>query len=194
MASSRTSNRNFLLKLSLTEVPDSGNTSQWRATNRRGFASDASNSQEKDNGDPSFSSRYRYGRYCFLDDGSDAETTKSTPPSSEAPNLPDATFFDLQAPTPVTNDVKIGDVMKRLFSDEHLHFISADHILFNKSSAFPNQYRPHLVPTLSRYLEMRKAMRAVAYANSVAEMVRWPPHTDSVKFSEGPGVVYRYSL
>lgn len=55
----------------------------------------------------------------------------------------DGEFFDLSAPT-VTNDaprVKLEDVMKRLFSHEHLHFILADRILFYRFSSFLNRYK-----------------------------------------------------
>ena len=55
----------------------------------------------------------------------------------------DGEFFDLSAPT-ATNEaprVKLEDVMKRLFSHEHLHFILADHILFYRFSSFLNRYK-----------------------------------------------------
>ncbi|KAN0119674.1 hypothetical protein V8E51_001882 [Hyaloscypha variabilis] len=79
--------------------------------------------------------------------------------------------------------VKLEDVMKRLFSEEHLHFILGDHALFYRFSRFLNHYKPHLVPTLIRYLEMRKAVKAIEYANAVTRRVRWPSHTDYCKFS-----------
>ncbi|KUJ12263.1 uncharacterized protein LY89DRAFT_623352 [Mollisia scopiformis] len=73
--------------------------------------------------------------------------------------------------------------MKRLMSAEHLHFILADHTLFYRFSSFLNRYRSHLVPTLIRYLEMRKAMKAIEYANSIVRTIRWPSHTDFCKFT-----------
>lgn len=99
---------------------------------------------------------------------------------------PDSTksqFFDLKPPIPHTGNGKIEDLAKRLFSDEHLLFILQDHALFQKFSMFINRFRPHLVPTLVRYLEMRKAMKAIEYANAVARNVPWPSHTDFCKFS-----------
>lgn len=39
------------------------------------------------------------------------------------------------------------------------------------------------MPTLIRYLEMTKAMKAIEYANAVARKIRWPSHTDFCKFS-----------
>ncbi len=92
-------------------------------------------------------------------------------------------FFDLQPPLSNASNVKIEDIMKRLFSSEHLHFILGDHGLFFKFSTFLNRYRPLLVPTLVRYLELRKVMKAVDYSNAVARTIRWPSHTDFCKFS-----------
>lgn len=40
-----------------------------------------------------------------------------------------------------------------------------------------------MVPTLIRYLEMRKAIKAIEFANAVARKIRWPSHTDYCKFS-----------
>jgi hypothetical protein len=91
---------------------------------------------------------------------------------------PAVCFFDLQPRVPKTNHVKIRDIMKRLFSAEYLNFI-----LFYKLSSFLNHYSSHMVPTMIRYLKMRKAVKAIEYANAIARTVRWPPHTDYCKFS-----------
>ncbi len=96
----------------------------------------------------------------------------------------EAGFFDLSVPIPIAKEVGIEHVMKRLFSKEHLHFILADHVLFYRFSSFLNRFKPHIVPTLVRYLEMRKAMKAIEYANAVARSIRWPSHTDYCKFSK----------
>ena len=40
-----------------------------------------------------------------------------------------------------------------------------------------------MIPTLVRYLEMRKAIKAIEFANAVAKGIRWPSHTDTAKFS-----------
>jgi hypothetical protein len=73
--------------------------------------------------------------------------------------------------------------MSRLFSEEHLLFILGDHIFFYSFSSFLNRYSSHLVPALVRYLEMRKAVKAIEYPNAVARRVRQPSHTDYCKFS-----------
>lgn len=95
----------------------------------------------------------------------------------------DGEFFDLRPPMSAAVDVEVEDVMKKLFSTEHLHFILTDHSLFLKFSSFLNQYRPNLVPALVRYLEMRKATKAIEYANAIAKSIQWPSHTDFYKFS-----------
>lgn len=112
------------------------------------------------------------------DDSSRMEAT-----STQDHDPTESTFFDLQPPVPSANQVKIENVMRQLFSEEHLHFIIGDHILFYRFSSFLNCYKSHLVPTLIRYLEMRKAVKAIEYANAVARGVRWPSHTDYCNFS-----------
>ncbi|KAI9054229.1 hypothetical protein LZ554_001397 [Drepanopeziza brunnea f. sp. 'monogermtubi'] len=102
---------------------------------------------------------------------------------SEEHDSGEGEFFDLQPPPSSAKQVKVEDVMRRLFSAEHLHFILADHSLFYKFSSFLNRCKPNLVPTLIRYLEMRKAMKAIEYANSVVRSIRWPSHTDFHKSS-----------
>jgi hypothetical protein len=90
----------------------------------------------------------------------------------------DNSFFLLHPPTQKSSNVKLEDLVKRLFSDEHLLFILGDHALFLKFSTFLNRYQPHLVPSLIRFLEMRKSMKAIDYANAVARKLQWPSHTD----------------
>jgi hypothetical protein len=93
-------------------------------------------------------------------------------------------FFDLRPPQSNASHVKLEDLVKRLFSHEHLHFIIADQALFYRFCIFVNRFKPYLAPTLVRYLEMRKAMKAIEYANAVARKIRWPSHTDHCKFSK----------
>lgn len=104
------------------------------------------------------------------------------PITIEEPEGTEAEFFDLHPPTSLASRIKIEDIAKRLFSAEHLHFILGDHALFSKFSSFLNSYKPSLIPTLIRYLEMRKAMKATEYANAIASSIRWPSHTDHCKF------------
>ncbi|KAI1008006.1 hypothetical protein K3495_g234 [Podosphaera aphanis] len=106
-------------------------------------------------------------------------------PTSEQPDVLDGSnFFDLRPPLPLENDeTKIEELMKRLFSEEHLHSILSDYTYSQRFSSFLNRYRPHLVPTLLRYIQMRKAMKAIEYANAVARSINWSSNTDICKFS-----------
>ncbi|KAM3083650.1 hypothetical protein ACMFMF_001019 [Clarireedia jacksonii] len=124
----------------------------------------------------------------LLSDSTVSMENEGTPRPATTPiKTPDSTksqFFDLQPPTPHALNVKIEDLAKRLFSNEHLLFILQDHALFQKFSIFINKFKPHLVPALVRYLEMRKAIKAIEYANAVAQKIRWPFRTDFCKFSD----------
>jgi len=111
----------------------------------------------------------------FDDDDDKPITTEEKPQDTRETA---ESFFDLGATAPKRDDGSIENVMKRIFSAEHLDFILADHVLFHRFSSFLNQYRTKLVPTLIRYLEMRKARKAVEYANAVARQIRWPTHLD----------------
>jgi hypothetical protein len=110
-----------------------------------------------------------------------------SPTETTVPRGPDtgesAAFFDLAPPLSTASHVKVEEVMKKLVSEEHLQFILGDHALFYRFSTFLNRYKSHLVPTLIRYLEMRKAMKSIEYANAIARTIRWPTHTDYSKFS-----------
>ncbi|KAH7346449.1 hypothetical protein BKA65DRAFT_276984 [Rhexocercosporidium sp. MPI-PUGE-AT-0058] len=116
-----------------------------------------------------------------LDMADEVQTSTST--TGDPDTTGEAEFFDLQPPAAAASSVRIEDVVKRLFSAEYLHFILGDHLLFYQFSTFLNRFRPSLVPALIRYLEMRKAIKAIEYANAVARSVRWPSHTDYCKFS-----------
>jgi len=111
--------------------------------------------------------------------GNGAVQTLDSPASDSG----ESKFFDLKPPAASGSSAKIEDLMSRLYAPEHLHLILADHGLFLKFSTFLNRFRPNLVPTLIRYLEMKKAMKAIAYGNSLARKIRWPSRTDYSLFS-----------
>jgi hypothetical protein len=110
-----------------------------------------------------------------------------SPAETTVPRGPDsgesAAFFDLAPPLSTASHVKVEDLTKKLFSEEHLEFILGDHGLFYRFSTFLNRYKSHLVPTLIRYLKKRKAMKSIEYANAVARTIRWPTHIEYSKFS-----------
>lgn len=107
-----------------------------------------------------------------------------TPTSEPVDHLDGNNFFDLRPPLPSENDEsRIEELMKRLYSAEHLHTILSDYSHSQRFSSFLSRCRPHLVPTLHRYIEMRKAMKAIEYANTVARSINWPSHHDHCKIS-----------
>jgi hypothetical protein len=112
-----------------------------------------------------------------------------SPRETTIPRGPDfgesAAFFDLAPPLSTASHVKVEDVMKRLFSDEQTcSSFLGDHVLFYRFSPFLNRYKSHLVPTLIRYLEMRKAMKLIEYANAVARTIRLQAACTDVRFED----------
>lgn len=77
--------------------------------------------------------------------------------------------FDLKAPPPNKPVKFLEHYSEELFSDAHLCSILRDSTSFLRFTAFLNRYRPQSTPILLRYLEAQKAIKAVEYANSLAE-------------------------
>lgn len=83
----------------------------------------------------------------------------------------DPSCYDLVAPTD-ENTSDAYSLEKRadlLFSREHLATIFEDPVLLSKFTAFLTNYRANSVPMLVYYLDAVKAIRAINYANAVAE-------------------------
>ncbi|KAL9071653.1 MAG: hypothetical protein Q9161_004078 [Pseudevernia consocians] len=83
--------------------------------------------------------------------------------------------FDLKPPPPNSKVKNVDTLSEQLFSGDHLRVILKDPSFFLRFTAFLNRYRPHSAPILVRYLEAQKAMKAVEYANAVAETMRPTP-------------------
>lgn len=83
--------------------------------------------------------------------------------------------FDLKPPPPNSKVKNVDTLSEQLFSGDHLRVILKDPSFFLRFTAFLNRYRPHSAPTLVRYLEAQKAMKAVEYANALAETIRPSP-------------------
>ena len=66
---------------------------------------------------------------------------------------------------------------QQLFSREHLQVIFSDPALLLRFTAFLSAVRPESVPILIYYLDALKALKALAYANAIAEgLDRIPGH------------------
>lgn len=87
--------------------------------------------------------------------------------------------FDLKPPPPNSRVRNVDTLSERLFSGDHLRVILKDPSFFLRFTAFLNRYRPHSAPVLVRYLEAQKAMKAVEYANALAETIKPTPGDQS---------------
>ena len=90
--------------------------------------------------------------------------------------------FDLKPPPPNSKVKNVDTLSELLFSGDHLRVILKDPSFFLRFTAFLNRYRPHSARVLVRYLEAQKAMKAVEYANALAETIRPGPGEQSSPF------------
>lgn len=83
----------------------------------------------------------------------------------------DPANFDLvAAPQEEINATyQLDEHAEKLFSREHLEAIFADRKTLLKFTGFLNNLRPQSIPILIFYLDALKALRAIKYANAVAE-------------------------
>lgn len=84
----------------------------------------------------------------------------------------DPRSYDLLAPPQDVRDVGMYALERRaeqLFSAQHLHIIFGDPKLLLKFTGYLNSHRPSSIPVLIYYLDALKAIRAINYANAIAE-------------------------
>ncbi|CAK3882878.1 hypothetical protein AC579_8755 [Lecanosticta acicola] len=84
----------------------------------------------------------------------------------------DPRSWDLVAPLPNDQDRGMYALERRsdqLFSAEHLRTIFEDPKLLLRFTGFLNSHRPKSIPILIYYLDALKALRAINYANAIAE-------------------------
>ena len=84
----------------------------------------------------------------------------------------DAQNFELRPPPPNKSVKNLDILSEQLFSGDHLRVILRDPSFFLRFTAFLNRYKPNLAPVLVRYLEAQKAIKAVEYANALAESIK----------------------
>ena len=90
-------------------------------------------------------------------------------PQAQNPESSDANDFDLKAPAPKPKPPSVESLSELLFSAGHLNSILHDPREIARFTAFLNKYRPDYQPLILRYLETQKAIKAIEYANAVAE-------------------------
>lgn len=84
----------------------------------------------------------------------------------------DPRSWDLVAPAQDDQEVGMYALERRsdqLFSAEHLRTIFEDPKLLLRFTGFLNSHRPQSIPILIYYLDALKALRAINYANAIAE-------------------------
>ncbi|KAI0472175.1 hypothetical protein GGR56DRAFT_110654 [Xylariaceae sp. FL0804] len=82
----------------------------------------------------------------------------------------DPASFDLVAPVQVSNpQFALETRSELLFSQDHLSVIFEDPLLLQRFANFLCASKPESVPLLVYYLDSLKALRAIGYANAIAE-------------------------
>lgn len=89
----------------------------------------------------------------------------------------DPDSFDLAAPAPAGVEVRpqLEPLERRsllMFSKTHLRIVFADLKLLRRFSAFLMENRPEHVPLLVYHLDVRKALAAIRYTNSVMGLLK----------------------
>jgi hypothetical protein len=79
--------------------------------------------------------------------------------------------YDLKPPAPSISHDNIEVLARRFFSADHLDLILRDQNAGPRFVHFLNEYKPRYATTLTHYIESRKAITAVAYANAIAEQI-----------------------
>lgn len=122
--------------------------------------------------DPSENSTRQYGRSGITikhdKHGSHPLQRTMTDPYAHSSD-PDAMDFDLKAPAPKRRPPSIEKLSELLFSAEHLNSILHEPREIARFTAFLSKYKAEYQPLILRYLETQKAIKAIDYANAVAE-------------------------
>ena len=96
----------------------------------------------------------------------------------------DPQSFDLVcAPIENHRQFSLENRSEQLFSKQHLEAIFADTASLLRFTSFLSVARPKSVPTLIYYLDALKALRAINYANAVAEALE---PIDGLEFTDTP--------
>ena len=82
----------------------------------------------------------------------------------------DPRSFDLvAAPESLSKQYSLENRSTLLFSRDHLQIIFADPSLLLRFTSFLSACRPKSIPILIYYLDATKALKAISYANAIAE-------------------------
>lgn len=82
--------------------------------------------------------------------------------------------YNLQPPPPFGALSHAEYLADRLFSHDHLNIILKDTAHLQRFTNFLIKYQPQNLPTLVRYLDSQKAIKAIQYANALAKQTFQP--------------------
>ena len=108
-------------------------------------------------------------------DQGEEQTEQLTAPTTALGSGSDEPSYDLKPPPPSISHDNVESLALRFFSVDHLDLILRDHALAARFTRFLNQYRAQHAPTLGRYMETKKAMAAIEYANALADHIPATP-------------------
>lgn len=86
-------------------------------------------------------------------------------------SMDELTSYDLNPPPPSVSEENAEYLASRLFSADHLDVILKDTQQSRRFRSFLETYHPQSAATLVRYMESQKALAAIRYANSLANVV-----------------------
>ena len=101
------------------------------------------------------------------DDQRDYETDPTTARGSDEPGS-----YDLKPPPPSVSHDNIETLALRFFSVDHLDLILRKHALATPFIRFLTQNKPQHESGLRRYVETKKAITAVNFANAIADRIQ----------------------
>jgi hypothetical protein len=107
-----------------------------------------------------------------FDDNADDERY-TAPTTGLESTSPDEISYDLRPPRPSTH-TNVEALAVRLFSVDHLNAILRDPVYSSRFARFLEQYRPQQAKVLAKFLDTKKAITAIEYANAVAENIATP--------------------
>lgn len=122
------------------------------------------------------------------DDGTGYNATRQRFSESKRYSIDELTAYDLHPPPPTATDANAEYLASRLFSPEHLDLILQDTQYSQRFRSFLTKYRPDTATTLTRYLESKKALAAIRYANALAEKVSSTRSPDPQRLSRSSPV------
>ena len=107
-------------------------------------------------------------------DQADGQHEQDTDPTTTQ-GSDDPSSYDLKPPAPSVSHSNIEALATRFFSADHLDLILRDQVLATRFTQFLAQYRPQHSAALKQYIESKKAITAIEYANAIAGQIPTTP-------------------